>query len=647
MNKRIIFLHILSVYLLSVMIRLIFAWQVSDSSLHILDGEYISILSNDTSLYGYYAKLLLEGLPHHTNVYSIEYLLYYLVLFTPFSLDEIIFFSPAFLSSLIVIPAMLLSALYIHSKTIITLIGILSGIGYGYYSRTYLGYFDTDLLNIFFPMLMLYGMVASFKKENYYYLIITLFSTLSYASWYHASMILIYALYAIFLFYTLLHYYQRISFSKKNLYLIFGFLALSIIFLFSINFQLFIHHAQRYIFTPSLFEVESFKFVSPLAYISEAKGGSIEFISHLISGNIYLFLMSLIGYSLLVYKHREMIITLPLLVLGILSFYSGMRFHIYATTLLIISYFFLVYTLIEYWKPKYKIKFIIIFIFSLSPLYENYDIVYYWNTKGAKPLFYSEQIKALKKLEKLSSPKDYAISWWDYGQPISYYTKLQTMINNTIHHSDNYTVASILLSNNPKFTHHASHYFCDTYDLYKHSAISQGLKQHHTPTKLFDYIENKYDDINNSRNKYIILPSQIKELIYTIYLFANIAPLSGKKIGNHIFRTFNKSDEDKKFIYFKDGSKIHKQQSKLLTDDREFNIQKISLLRHLKKDKEILHQKISTQGLYLIIEDNQYYIMDAYFYHSTLIQMLFFNAYNKKYFSPVYEGKSISIYKVK
>lgn len=639
-------LLIFIVYLFSISLRLILAWQTADSSLHILDGEYLSILTHDASHYGYYAKLLLSGLPHNSDVHSIEYLIYYLVKFTPLSLDEVMYFAPAFLSTLIIIPTMLLASLYIRSKTILVILGLVSGVGYGYYSRTYLGYFDTDVLNNVFPMFMIYGMVLSLKTQVYYSLWITILSSILYASWYQASMPLIFALYGNFILYILIVYYSRITFSKKILYYFLTTLLILAIALFLIDFTFILKYLHSYVFKSAFIALSDFKFVAPMQHLAEAKSTSLFFIAKLISGNILIFILSSIGYILLIVKHKEMIVTLPMVLLGLLSIYSGIRFHIYATTLFVLSYFFLLFYLIDYFKAKKYLAMLIILLFSLPSLYENGKIIDYWNSH-AKPVFTPEQVKALKHLEEISTTQDYAITWWDFGGATLYYSGLKTMINNAIHHADNYTVANILLSDSAKFTNHASHYFYDLFDKHKSNAIYRGLKKHPDSEILFDHIENNYIPSKKSLEKYIILPSQLAPLIYTMYVFANIDPLSGEKISNHIFKKFKKIREDKKFVYFEDNSKIDKYKSILYSQNKNFPIKNISIIRYKNNKKEVRHTRVSAKGLHLIAKNNYYYIMDDYFYDSIVVQMLFFNNYDKKYFAPIYEGKTISIYKVK
>jgi hypothetical protein len=131
-----------------------------------------------------------------------------------------------------------------------------------------------------------------------------------------------------------------------------------------------------------------------------------------------------------------------------------------------------------------------------------------------------------------------------------------------------------------------------------------------------------------------------------MYVFANVDPVSGEKISNHIFKKFRKIREDKDFVYFDDNSKIDKHKSLLESQNKKFPIKNISLIRYKNNKKEVRHTRVSAKGLHLIAKNKYYYIMDDYFYNSMVVQMLFFNLYDKKYFSPVYEGKSISIYKL-
>jgi len=638
-------LNIFVIFVIIVLLRLVLAYETSSSLLYNLDGEFLSILTPDASLYGYYARLLLDGLQHNSDVYLIEYVIYILVKITPFSLDQIIYILPAFLSSLVVVPTMLITRLFIDKKYMVSMVGLIVGIGYGYYSRTYLGYCDTDMLNLFFPMMMLYGMVLSVRDKKLYHLLIVIVSTILYMAWYHSSLVLIYAMDAFFIIYMLAINYKKFIYNK---YITFSSVLVLLVVISQVDVNQFLFHANRYIFKSKILDNSGFYFVSPMQLIAEAKSTNLQYIAHLISGNIIIFIASFIGYVLLVVRHKEMLLALPMLVLGLLSIKAGVRFHIYAIGVMAISYVYFGYYVISRYKLKNTISILLVTMMFIVTVYENYRSLQYYNTKVAKPVFYPEQVQALKALQKIKSNNAYAITWWDYGWPVRYYGGLKTMIDNGRHHADNYTVANILVSPSQKFTHHASNYF---YDLFaqdnKRDAITQGLQQEKNPKRLFAKINNEELKISKKVDKYIILPIQMNRLIYTIYQFANINPQTGKRISSHVFRRYIKLNEDNNFIYFNKNAKLDKRTSKLIQSKQEVIIKRFSqvVFRKNKKMKKIVN--FSDKGLNLIKFVNQYYVMDDYFYNSTIVQMMFFNNYDKKYFLPIYEGQTISIYKVR
>lgn len=674
-------LNIFIVLIITISLRLFLAYETSDSLLHTLDGEFLSILTPDASLYGYYAKLLLADLPHNSDVYLIEYVIYFLVKITPFSLDQILYFLPAFLSSLVVIPTMLLSKLFINSKQAIISIGLIVGVGYGYYSRTYLGYCDTDMLNLFFPMLILYGMVISIRKNSYQYALVVVSANILYLSWYHASLPLVYAMNGLFIVYGLVFHFKHTQIYKISIllaisiikialvyklvilsilfvgfryikldyrYFLSSFVAVFLVAIYKIDISQFLFHANRYIFKSQTFNTNGFDFVSPMQFVAEAGNQSVFAMAHLISGNIILFTLSIFGYILLVSRHKEMLLALPMLVLGLLSMEAGVRFHIYAVGVMSISYIYLVYYLTLKFRMKKLLASLTLSIMFMPTIYQNYQSLNYWNTKVAMPVFYPEQVKILQELEKLKSKNAYAVTWWDYGWPVRYYSGLNTMIDNGRHHADNFTVANILISPSQKFSHHAINYFYNTFAKDNNNdAILQALQKEKSIKKLFQQITSNQLNPKEKVEKYIILPMQMTKLVYTIFTYANIDPQTGKKISSHIFRSYSKIKENTNYIYFNKNTILDKRKSILVKGKNKILIKRFTQIafRGNKKMKRVAN--ISNVGLNLVKFANRYYVMDDYFYNSTLVQLMLFNNYDKKYFEPIYEGQTIAVYKVK
>ena len=673
-------IYIISVYFFTLLVRLLLSYTIYTNSFFNIAGHPLSIFTPDAALYGHYAQLLLASKPHLTDVHLLEYILYYLVKYTPFTLDQVILYLPAFLSSLVVVPVMLIMRLYSKSNLEVLFSGVLAGVGYGYYSRTYLGYCDTDILNIVLPMFILYSMLFIVKRERYNYILLTLLGNVFYIFWYHSSLVLVVTMNFLFILYLLVKSFKKAQSYKMALLVILSivkiyflyktalfvilfvglkylkisykyyigfFLSVFILALTRINLSEFIINAQRYIFKTDELHIENFDFIAPMQLVSEATNIGIMELAHLVSGNIFLFILSLFGYILLTYKHREMLLALPMLLLGLLSFKAGVRFHIYAVPIMVIGYIYFIHFFIPKLQLKKYFSLFLFFVMLVPALYANYSSLVYWNTQVARPVFFPEQVKALQDLKERAKKGSYAVAWWDYGWPIWYYSDLDTMIDNGRHHADNYTVSNIFMSNSQRFSHNAIHYFYDTFAKKNRDAILQGLKKYKSISKLFAHIDAMQINKDETIDKYIILPIQMSKLLYTIYIYANIDPLTGKKLSNHIFRQYTIRKETKNFIYFNSNVKLDKSKSLLIQNKKSTFIKKFVQIAFFGTKKMKRVTDFSKDGLILVKLLNNYFVMDDYFYNSTLTQLLFLNKYDKRYFEPFYEGETISIYKVK
>ena len=670
---------ILSALFISVSIRLILAWQTSGIDLYHYNDQYISIFSPDPALYGYYASLLLQGLPHTTDVNLIEFFIYYIVKYGPFSLDFIMYFGPAIFASFICIPVILILQIYINSKIILFFAGVTSAIGYGFYSRTYLGYFDTDVFNIFLPMMIVYSMILVIKKLDYRYAIFGVFFNIMYLFWYHSSEPIVYALNGFFIFFSFVFFLKnselykvsilfglsiiKITFFDKIIFLAiffvgFYFLKINykyflgificalIAILYKIDLSQFAFHLDRYLFKSDNITNLNYKFLAPMQLVAEAQGTNFNDLVKLLSGNIYVFSLSIIGYFFLVIRHKEFLLSFPLLAIGIVSLEAGVRFHIYGIAALVIAYFYLTYLITTKLKHIYT-KYILIFLALIFPIYENYKSIDFWNNNIARPVLYPEQLKALDILKEQTKKEDYIVTWWDYGWPLWYYTGMKTMIDNGRHHEDNFTVAKILMSQNQTFAYNAIHHFYDLYSKKQKPAIIQALKKEKNPLKLFKKFENEKMLHKKNVNKYLVLPLQMTKLIYTIFTFENVDPLTGKKLPQKLFFEYDKIGENKKYIFLDKGVKIDKQNATVIQGNIKIAVKKFYHIIYRNNQKLLKEIPAYKNGLHLINYEGKYYMMDDYFFNTLFIQLMFFNNYDKRYFEPVYTGKSIGIFKVK
>ena len=65
--------------------------------------------------------------------------------------------------------------------------GLIGGIVWSYYNRTMIGYYDTDMLVIVLPTMVLSSMIFALTHNRNRWLLITTFSILIYAWWYSGA----------------------------------------------------------------------------------------------------------------------------------------------------------------------------------------------------------------------------------------------------------------------------------------------------------------------------------------------------------------------------------------------------------------------------------------------------------------------------
>ena len=667
----------------SILIRLVLAMTTADSAFHIYNGEFISILSPDPALYGYYATLLLEGLPHTKDVNLIEYVIYALVKFTPFSLDFVMYFAPAFFASLVAVPTILILRFYSESKILLFFAGLMSAIGYGYYSRTYLGYFDTDVLNLFFPMMIVYSMILVVRKLDYRYAIFAVVSNIGFLSWYHSSEPIVYALNGFFVLFAFVFFFKTSELYKVSILLgisiikiafLYKVLALAVVFvgfyfvkidyryflafflvaivgiLYKIDLGTFGFHLDRYFFKSENIEYRNFKFLAPMQLVSEARGADFLNIVKLISGNIFIFVLSIVGYIVLVFRHKEFLLSLPLVGIGLISIIAGVRFHIFGVGILIIGYFYLLYYLSFYLKRN-SAKVIFVFFLSCVPFYENYKSVEYWNTKVAVPVFTPQQVEVLTKLSKISKPEDSIVTWWDYGWPLWYYTGMKTLIDNGKHHQDNYIVSKILLSDDNAHANNMIHFFYDKYKKRSSSVLRKVIKQYKDPNKVFEDLKTKNLAPKKDDEKFLFIPFQMMKTIYTIYSFSNLDITTGKAYPKNIFWEKKVIEENENSILLSSGHKIDKVKGTYISNNNEFFIKNIYQITQKGLDKKVKTNKGHPKGLEVIMYNSmgtkKFYIMDDRFFNSLMVQLFFFDNYDKKYFEKLISTDQIKLYRVK
>lgn len=512
-NKIYTLILILLVFIFCIAVRLTWVYQFSNQENFKWNDEFM-VVTNDSyyfaegardiafcqkdnaSMGEYYQQNCHQefDLSPTTNPLSqITALLYKLL---PIKIETIFFYMPAVVASFVVIPIILVSR-RLHMTTSGIIAALLTGIGTSYYNRTMVGYYDTDMLNLFFPLMIFMGFALALKTQERKYIYLIGLSFVLFRWWYPQSYTIELAFVGIAVLYALIDIFKFEG--NKNFYFelfsivfisliwlteFYGIVAVTLLFVFiclqkdkRLTFFIFIVTfllalvyfvtagiqpvwalLKIYIFRDSVFLLDGevkLHFFSVMQTIIESGGSSgkpFDIIfnegAQRISLHPVVFIISIAGYIWLCIKKPIFLFMFPILAIGLLSFTKGIRFSMFAVPVCSFGLAFFITQFGEILKKLFEIKhaglFTAIFI-SLASLLCIYPLIDRAYNYRAGTVFTKEEVSLLDDLKSKISKEDYIISWWDYGYPLRYYADSKTLIDGGKHEgAENFPVSYML-----------------------------------------------------------------------------------------------------------------------------------------------------------------------------------------------------------
>ena len=387
------YLFLVLAYAFSVLCRLYWVWWASDFD-SFKFNDSLMIISNDGYVFAEGARDKIAGF-HQPNDLSfidspLAILTYFVYKLTPFSFESIILYMSVFLSSLIVVPVLLIARIYGNLKAGFVA-ALLASVANSYYNRTMAGYFDTDMLVISLPMLLIYCMLRFIIKKDALSLIAMPLIMIFYLWYYPSSYTLNCALIALFVLYALVFHRKETIFyfagvlmmitlsnfawyyesalitllfalwGFKNEWFKLKFIIVVFVFAFvfvalSGGFDAIWYQLSFYIFKSDVLNVaQSFAYFNVSQTIQEASNIGLSMFMQRISASELAFLLSCFGLVLLLKQHKSFILALPMLALGFLALRGGLRFTIYAVPVMALGFGFGLFWLISQIQ-KFKSK---------------------------------------------------------------------------------------------------------------------------------------------------------------------------------------------------------------------------------------------------------------------------------------------------
>ncbi len=387
------YLFLVLAYAFSVLCRLYWVWWASDFD-SFKFNDSLMIISNDGYVFAEGARDKIAGF-HQPNDLSfidspLAILTYFVYKLTPLSFESIILYMSVFLSSLIVVPVLLIARIYGNLKAGFVA-ALLASVANSYYNRTMAGYFDTDMLVISLPMLLIYCMLRFIIKKDALSLIAMPLIMIFYLWYYPSSYTLNCALIALFVLYALVFHRRETIFyfagvlmmitlsneawyyesalitllfalwGFKNEWFKLKFIIVIFVFAFvfvalSGGFNAIWYQLSFYIFKSDVLNVaQSFAYFNVSQTIQEASNIGLSMFMQRISASELAFLLSCFGLVLLLKQHKSFILALPMLALGFLALRGGLRFTIYAVPVMALGFGFGLFWLISQIQ-KFKSK---------------------------------------------------------------------------------------------------------------------------------------------------------------------------------------------------------------------------------------------------------------------------------------------------
>ncbi len=687
-TKHILILAVIA-YLFSFAVRMIWVFQFQDNPQFIWNGQ-LMINTNDGYFFASSAQKWLEGtLQHNPQTGGLFYTaaITFSALATkylPFSLDTVILYMPAVVSSLVVIPIILIGRLF-GMTAVGFFAALLGSIAWSYYNRTMIGYFDTDMFSAMAPMFILYFLLATIKSEKFVFALLSALGILVYPFLYDHGRAIVYAMGILYMLYMII-FHRKDAFTYHSILLIaislmainpWVQLAVIIALFIAIKRELISANASLYssilavflfLYTGHVFEllwmrvsmyfnrgVESsgLHFYQVIQTVREAGQIPFETMANRISGSVLGLFAALAGYIVLVVRHREFILALPLIGIGVFSLFGGLRFTVYAVPVAAIGAVYLFHVIAMYAKEK-KLYYLILSLLTAAAIYPNITHIIGYKVPT---VFMQKEVQILDDLKKQSSSKDYVITWWDYGYPIWYYGDKNTLIDGGKHNNDNFIVSEIMLTTSPLEAARLSRLAVETYVASDYKNIANTLFKNRQPDQVdvSAYLENlRYGDVQlpeKSRDIFLYFPMRMLDILPTVKIFSNIDLSTGKALSSPFFYSTQRFQDNAGILNLGNSVALLKQEGVVQIGNQKVPLGEFIKVRYNQQGKiEVNRQTItpmSRLSLIYLESYQRFILLDSEYLNSTYIQMYIFENYDKELFEPVILDPLVKIYKLK
>ena len=677
-------------YLFAVSIRLIWVFHFSGHEQFYWNSQ-LMINTNDGYYFAELARDMLAGKEVHWSAHNGAVALptVWLAQVMPVSFETILLYMPVFFGSLLVVPLVLIGQV-LRQPVAGFIAALLGAVAWSYYNRTMAGYYDTDMLNIVLPMMVLWSLVFVIKEQKNRYLLLVVALLVLSEWWYPKNVALNTAMVLMVLIYSYV-------FDRKNLFnyklLTFALVGLAFIpvylkLLLAVLLFMLFHSRKEWdsktvvpmlvvsiaIYLASgafwtiwssfnlyvvnrLFaaELPPLQFYDVINTVREASAISFETFADRISGSVVSFLFATVGVLLLIIRYPVMLISLPMVAMGFMAYKAGLRFTVYAVPVYALGagiLTVLIASLLKEYAPKpqaKKVGYGVIALITGALLYPNIKHV----TEYKVPtVFYQNEVAQLDRLRNIASRDDYVVSWWDYGYPIRYYSDVNTLVDGGMHTGElNYPVSQALIGNQTLSANIAR------LDVEYAALGKQGLRHYlkdygvYDPEDFLIMLDDKAFELPpKSRDIYYYLPIRMLDIFPTVARFSNIDLKTGQLKKQLMFYQTDRFRDLGDTLDLASGIVFDKRTSTVKLGGNDVPVRRFIDSHYvdgaLKNAVQNLHAGAPLSIIFMR-DYRRFLILDENYYNSTFIQLAVLEEYDPELFEPVVGNPMAKIYRLK
>ncbi len=401
-------------------------------------------------------------------------------------LQDVIVYLPAIIAPLVVAPLVVLGNLFGAPYWGFTA-GLLSSVGWSYYSRTLMGYSDTDMFAVTVPLVLIAALIAAIVHRSALRAFVAA-ALMVVAPFFYDQvgpvLIMVGGTFALYL--VLFHrrdafVWPAIGAVSVALLPLPGWLRLVLLvglwFAFRTE-RLQPHHRTWLALALGLALVVTSPMVHKIfaeltrytdrGSVGGEDPGDIAFLrvgglvremvrlpfpdlAFRFAGSVAGVVLAILGYTLACVRYRPLLLLLPLVALGVFSLWGGLRFTIYAVPVAALGLAYLMArgaTLVAALVPRAPRGQLALGA-ALTVALATPVLASQADDALARPPYTvvnSGDAELMTRFGQLAAPDSYAIAWWDFGYPLYYFAHVGALIDGGKHGHDNLVASQVMLT---------------------------------------------------------------------------------------------------------------------------------------------------------------------------------------------------------